>query len=95
MKHFTDSNILVTKMRVPYEDYRYTKVGEAFTEVSLRWQNEPWIKYLYEHGSIDNIDTYKKAEDFSTVYVIHWILDPQLKTLFLLKWSEQVDKIYT
>lgn len=94
MKHSIDSSILVTKIRVPYEDYKYGNVGKAFVEVSTRWHEEPWVKYLYEHGTINNVDTYKAAEDLSTVYVMTWTINPRKKTLLLLQWSEQLDKIY-
>lgn len=94
MKHSTDSNTIVTKMSVPADDYKYTKVGEYFTEVSVRWQNEPWIKYLYEHGCISHVDTYKDSVDYSTVYVVRWTIKPHMKTLLLLQWSEQLDKTY-
>jgi hypothetical protein len=95
MKHSTDSSILVTKIRVPYENYKYSKVGKAFVEVSTRWHEEPWVKYLCEHGSINNVATYKVADDFSTVYILTWTINPRKKTLLLLQWFEQLNKIYS
>lgn len=94
MKHFIDSSTLVTRIAVPYEDYKYRKIGEAFTEVSCRWQQEPWVKFLYQHGTINHVDTYKDALDYSTVYVLKWTINPKQKTILLLQWSEQIDKIY-
>lgn len=92
MKPYTESNILITKISVQKENhYR----GEYFAEVSARWQQEPWVKYLYTYGTIKNINTYEEPFQFSTVYVIYWNLDEKKKTFVLLKWSEQIDKIYT
>jgi hypothetical protein len=92
MKHFTDSNMLVTRMAVPQGHPSTTE--NYFAEVLSRWQNEPWVKYLYKYGNIDNGDTYKSAENFETVYVLKWSIDSHRKTMFLLQWAEQLDKIY-
>ncbi len=80
-------------MSVPREDY-YSKIGTAFTEVSSRWRQEPWVEYLYANSTIENLDTYTEAGTYSTVYVLHWRLDEKKKTFVLLKWSEQIDKVY-
>lgn len=91
MKQFIDSNTIVTKMSVPREE-QYS--GKYFAEVSARWQQEPWVKYLYTHASIKYIDTYKESIQFSTVYVVYWDLDEKKKTFLHLKWAEQIDKVY-
>jgi len=91
MKQFTDSNTIVTKMSVPREE-QYS--GKHFAEVSARWQQEPWVEYLYTHASIKHIDTYKEPIQYSTVYVMYWELDEKKKTFLLLKWSEKIDKVY-
>lgn len=90
MKPFTDLNTVTTRMKVPPTDLRY-----SFSEVSSRWQSEPWVQYLYQHASINHIDTYKDAEDYSTVYVVKWKIDTKKSTVLLLTWSEQINKIYT
>jgi hypothetical protein len=90
MKPFTELSIITTKMKVPASDSRI-----PFSEVSSRWQSEPWVKYLYEHAAINCIDTYKDAEDYSNVYVVKWKLDTKKSILFHLTWSDQINKIYT
>lgn len=94
MKHFIDSNTVVTRIRVDNYDAIASAANDKFTKVISRWAEEEWVKYLYEHGSIDKVDTYKEAINYSTVYVLRWILDERKKTIFLLKWSEHVDKTY-
>lgn len=90
MKPFTELSTITTRMKVPVSDLRI-----LFSEVSSRWQSEPWVKYLYENAAINCIDTYKDAEDYSTVYVIKWKLDTKKNTILLLTWSDQINKIYT
>ena len=94
MKHFTESNTVVTKFAVEELSLTHSQPGEEFTKVLSRWAEEEWVKYLYEHGSIDKVDTYKESIRYSTVYMLTWILDERKKTIFLLKWSECLDKVY-
>ena len=94
MKRTTDSNTVVTRIAVPYEDYLYKPIGESFANVSAKWFNEPWIKYLYQYGEILHAETYKDAADFSTVHVLTWSIDSKKKVILLLQWAEQLDKIY-
>lgn len=94
MKHFTELNLIVTKFRVDEYSTTGSRHGEEFTKVMSRWADEEWVKYLYEHGSIDKVDTYKEPVNYSTVYVLSWILDDRKKTIFLLKWADRLDKVY-
>ena len=79
-------------MRVNRED---EQKGVEFTKVLSRWQDEEWVKFLYTHGDIVEVDTYKEAETWTILYVVKWKLkDNKFKTLFLLKHSDVLDKVY-
>jgi len=66
----------------------------SFNDVSSRWQQQEWVKYLYEHGKILKVDNYNMLQQFITIFEVTWELPEKKKTYLLLKWSEQLDKTF-
>lgn len=68
--------------------------NDVFAEVSLRWQQQEWVKYLYEHGEIVKIENHHMQAEWTTIHEMIWQLSEVNETFARLKWPEELDKIF-
>jgi hypothetical protein len=87
------------KTRISIDDNEYhtnviSVTNDEFSKVSARWQQQEWVKYLYEHGEIVKIENYYENFGLHTIHEMVWQLSEKHEVFARLKWPEELDKIF-
>jgi hypothetical protein len=67
----------------------------TYAKIVDQWQQQDFVKFLYENGEIVDTDAYQMMPEYCTVHVTMWKLSETKETFARLKWPEELDKIFT
>lgn len=68
----------------------YLDVSQDIFDLIRDWPT-PRIEYLLEHGSLENVTRYYKADTFTTVFKFSWSLEPKRETLYYLNHGDRAN----
>jgi hypothetical protein len=88
------TRISVNDTEYNFQHYHSSHNNNEFAKVSSRWQQQEWVKYLYEHGEIVKIENYYENFELRTIHEMVWQLSEKYEVFARLKWPEELDKIF-
>jgi hypothetical protein len=86
--------MITTRISIDDLFARTVWTDDEFSEVSSRWQQQEWVKYLYTHGKIVKIENYYENFELRTIHEMVWQLSEKYEVFARLKWPEELDKIF-